>query len=163
MAEPGKRFEKNIKENIPGIIRLYDTTNGYAGVANPCDFIYYAYPYMYLLECKSVQGDRFDFSLISPNQHNQLSFHDTIFGETSIILVEFRGPKEIYAIPYKLINLINSKGKKSIHYMKDKKVIGQYRVPATYAKVNFRLSPEDLVVVLHSISEKRGKYETEIE
>lgn len=57
----GKKFENNFKKGVgKELVRLYDTTNGYAGVKNPCDFIYYRYPFQYLFELKSVKGSRFD-------------------------------------------------------------------------------------------------------
>lgn len=158
MAEPGKRFENNVKISLPGIIRLYDTTNGYAGVKNPSDFVYYVYPYEYLIECKSVKGDRFDFSLLTDNQCEQLDYHDTIYGKTSIVLVEFRGPNEIYAIPYKLIKQLNKQGKKSIHYMKDNSTIEKFKVVAKYARVNCVIDEAEFKQLIHSISGMRCKY-----
>ena len=94
--DQGKRLEKNVKESLPGIIRLYDTTNGYAGIKNPCDFIYYNYPFQYLIECKSVAETTLYFSAITENQHEQLDYYDHIFGVTSIVLVEFRKVKKCY-------------------------------------------------------------------
>ena len=52
----GKRWEQNFKDSLGlSCIRLYDTTNGFSGVRNPCDFIYYRYPYQYLFELKSTK------------------------------------------------------------------------------------------------------------
>lgn len=63
----GKKFEAKLKEDflkIPDskILRLYDVTMGYAKVCNPCDFIYYKYPYMFMLECKSTEANTFNFN-----------------------------------------------------------------------------------------------------
>ena len=67
---PGKRWEQDFRKSIDDIscIRLYDTTNGYAGVKNPCDFIYYVYPNMYVMELKSVKGKSFGFDNITDYQ-----------------------------------------------------------------------------------------------
>ena len=58
----GKNFEAVVKdcfEQVPNtyILRLYDPQGGYVSVANPCDFIVYRSPKMYMLECKSVHGN----------------------------------------------------------------------------------------------------------
>lgn len=136
MAEPGKRWENNMKKSLPGIIRLYDTTNGFAGIKNPCDFIYYVYPYEFLIECKSVQGNTFNFNLITDYQKEQLDYHNHIYGKTSLVCIEFRDAKLCYAIPYELIKQLNNDGKKSIHYMKDKDIINNYMMPVKYARTN---------------------------
>ena len=153
VMEPGKQFEQNIKKSLPGIIRLYDTTNGYAGVKNPADFTYYVYPYDYLIECKSVKGQRFDFSNITDNQHEQLQYYDAIFGMTSIVCIEFREVQKCYAVPYKLIKQLNEQGKKSIHYMKDNLLIENYEMPTKYARVNFKLNQQEFNQLLKNISE----------
>lgn len=66
----GKDFEEIVKESIEQlldvyILRLYDPQGGYAGVANPCDFIAYKRPQMYMLECKSRKDNL--LSIYSPN------------------------------------------------------------------------------------------------
>ena len=66
----GKDFEAIVKEcihRIDGvyILRLYDPQGGYLSVSNPCDFVAYKRPCMYMLECKSRKGNT--LSLYSPN------------------------------------------------------------------------------------------------
>lgn len=66
----GKDFEDEVRkslEKIDGLYveRLYDPQGGYAGVANPCDFICYKRPQFYMLECKSTHEDR--LAIYSPN------------------------------------------------------------------------------------------------
>lgn len=64
----GKAFEAKFKEDIhksfPNayILRLYDITNGYKTIANPCDFIVYDSKRLYLIDCKSHKGASFPFS-----------------------------------------------------------------------------------------------------
>lgn len=58
----GKEFEAIVKdcfERVPVtfVQRLYDPQGGYASVANPCDFIVYRQPNLYMIECKSVHGN----------------------------------------------------------------------------------------------------------
>ncbi len=71
----GKKFEGLVKEAFEKqcfILRLYDTTNGYLNVANPCDFIAYDFPNMYMLECKSCYGTSLPITNISDNQRSSL-------------------------------------------------------------------------------------------
>lgn len=62
MTNRGKDFEGEVRnsiEKVDGvyILRLYDPQGGYLSVANPCDFIAYKKPTMYMLECKSHKGN----------------------------------------------------------------------------------------------------------
>ena len=52
---------KEAFEKVPdtSVYRLYDTTNGFVGVANISDFIVYKFPCQYFIECKSVHGNVF--------------------------------------------------------------------------------------------------------
>lgn len=111
----GKRWENTIKKCL-GIecIRLYDTTNGYVGINNPCDFIYYAYPIQILIEAKTVKSDRMPFSNISDNQLGQLIEHGHIMGELPIIFIYFRKSARAFIIPISKINELISLGFKSI-------------------------------------------------
>lgn len=114
---PGKKWEKKFsRENPATIIRLYDTTNGYVGIKNPCDFLLYSCPYFYPLECKSVTGKRFYFSGLTDNQQNQLTQLDKKVGVISLVCVEFRQVQEAYAIPHRIIRELINEGKKSISH-----------------------------------------------
>ena len=69
MADRGKQFEeqfkKDWKESMPDSFcyRLHDQVTGYKVTSrNPCDFICYKFPYLYLLEIKSHEGNTFPFS-----------------------------------------------------------------------------------------------------
>lgn len=42
--------------------RLYDVTNGYKSIVNACDFICYKQPFIYLIDCKSTQGNTLPFN-----------------------------------------------------------------------------------------------------
>ena len=68
----GKDFEKIVREcleKVGDVTRIPDQTSGYKTTSqNFCDFIYYTYPNIFYIECKSAYGDRFDFSKITDNQ-----------------------------------------------------------------------------------------------
>lgn len=139
----GKKFENNFKKGVgKELVRLYDTTNGYAGVKNPCDFIYYKYPYQYLFELKSVKGDRFDFSNITDNQKEQLDFHSHIQGCNPMVIVEFREHKQIYMIPWSTIKRTMTNKKQSLNVDDCEIIVGISKLPVTYQRINFTLDKQ---------------------
>lgn len=136
---PGKRFETNLKQSIgDSLIRLYDTTNGFAGVKNPCDFIYYTYPYMYLLELKSIKGDSFSFSIITDNQKTQLEYFSHIKGVNPLIVVEFREHQRVFAIPWSVIRR-TMEHKQHLSIKDCEVIVNVGELPVHYKKVNFTL------------------------
>ena len=139
----GKKFENNFKKGVgKELVRLYDTTNGYAGVKNPCDFIYYKYPYQYLFELKSVKGDRFDFSNITDNQKEQLDFYSHIQGCNPMVIVEFREHKQIYMIPWSTIKRTMTNNKQSLNVDDCEIIVGISKLPVTYQRINFTLDKQ---------------------
>lgn len=65
----GKEFEAKVKkafEKIPDISidRLPDQMSGRKGSSNVSDFIVYAYPHQYYIECKAFYGNTINFSKI---------------------------------------------------------------------------------------------------
>lgn len=139
----GKKFENNFKKGVgKELVRLYDTTNGYAGVKNPCDFIYYKYPYQYLFELKSVKGDRFDFSNITDNQKEQLDFHSHIQGCNPMVIVEFREHKQIYMIPWSTIKRTMKNNRQSLNVDDCEIIVGISKLPVTYQRINFTLDKQ---------------------
>lgn len=144
----GKRFEHNIRRSLPGIIRLYDATNGYSGVCNPCDFIYYVYPFMFMIEAKSVKSHKIYWTAISENQHEQLDFYDTIYGVTSLIFIEYREQKECYILPYKVLKELKAKGEKGLSVEMAREMNNVYKIPAQYQIVNCILDEQELKAIL---------------
>ena len=139
----GKKFENNFKKGVgKELVILYDTTNGYAGVKNPCDFIYYKYPFQYLFELKSVKGSRFDFSNITDNQKEQLDFYSHIKGCNPMIVVEFREHKKIYMIPWSTIRRRMEHDKQSLTITDCEIIVNVYQLPVEYQRINFKLNKE---------------------
>lgn len=147
----GKRWEANIRRSIPGIIRLYDSTNGYSGVCNPCDFIYYRYPYMFMIEAKSVKKSKMYWTAITDNQHEQLAYYDTIYGVNSIILIEFRTEQECYALPYKVLQRLRDEGEKGLSINKARELDDVYLLPTEYKRVNCDISLDEFNLILERI------------
>lgn len=139
----GKKFENNFKKGVgKELVRLYDTTNGYAGVKNPCDFIYYKYPYQYLFELKSVKGSRFDFSNITDNQKEQLDFYSHVQGCNPMVVVEFREHKQVYMIPWSTIYRTMQNNKQSLTVDDCEIIVAISKLPVTYQRINFTLNKE---------------------
>lgn len=77
----GKIFEDKFKQDwkncFPNtfILRLYDTTNGFTGIANPCDFLCMPSSKLFLIECKSHDGGSIPFSAM-PQYERLLEYKD---------------------------------------------------------------------------------------
>lgn len=115
MANEGKIFEDDVKKSFEPnrILRLYDTTNGYKGVANPCDFIIFGNYKTILLETKSVQGNRMPFSNITDKQLDGLFLYrntNTLAG----VLIQFREPRKVFFMDILTINDLIEGGTKSV-------------------------------------------------
>ena len=139
----GKRFENNFKKSLGDYcIRLYDTTNGFAGVKNPCDYIYYFYPLMCMFELKSVKEDKLYFSNISQNQWDSLTLHSKNFGTAAGVCVEFRCIRKAYFIPIQLLNIMKNGGSKSVSadYCKNMEYIVE--IPTYYKRTNFLIDSD---------------------
>jgi len=77
---------------------MKDDSLGFANVRNPCDFILYKYPYIYLLELKSHKGKSIPFSAIQPNQVEPLYKYSKIDGVMSGFVFNFRDMNETYFV-----------------------------------------------------------------
>lgn len=87
----GKQFEDIVKKAFEAvkdtvIVRLHDQTTGYFGSKNPCDFLIYHKPVLYVLECKSVRGNTLPFSNITEFQWNSLMSMGDVQGVVAGIL-----------------------------------------------------------------------------
>lgn len=86
----GKKFEAKVKtdlQRIPdsAVLRLYDTTSGYKSIANPCDFIFYKYPKMFMIEAKCKYGNTFPFTAL--RQYDKLVKYKGIDGLNAGVLI----------------------------------------------------------------------------
>ena len=97
----GKKFEDRFRSDwlkLPNafILRLPDQQSGYYGTsANPCDFICYSYPYMFLLELKSHGGNTFPLSAF--RQYDKIKNYDGKEGiKVGVVLWLYDHDKIIY-------------------------------------------------------------------
>ena len=115
----GKAFEKRFQQDwskMPGafVLRLPDQQSGYYGTsANPCDFICYQYPNMFLLELKSHGGNTFPFSAL--RQYDKLVSYIGFNGiKVGVILWLYDHNKVLY-IPIEEFKKLATDGKKSFN------------------------------------------------
>ncbi|MFT4413378.1 Holliday junction resolvase RecU [Fredinandcohnia humi] len=65
---------------------------------NPCDFILYKNPNIYLLELKSHKGKSIPFGAIQPNQIESLYRHNKIKGIIAGFVFNYRDNNETYFV-----------------------------------------------------------------
>lgn len=157
MSNEGKRWEDNFRKGLTKrCIRLYDTTNGFAGVKNPCDFIYYLYPYQFMFECKSVKGQRLGYSYITKNQWEHLQFFNHVYGVNPMIAVEFREVNRAFVIPFKYILNTHSKGKKSVTVLDCESSPVIHEIPCKYKRTNCVIDLKEFQVILSTMAEHQA-------
>lgn len=120
----GKEAENQIKrwldrpEDGYSFDRLFDQMNGFYGSKNICDFTCYRYPYYYYIESKATWEDRFDFSMISDNQHDKLLEKSKIPGVFCLIIVLFASYKRAFVFRIEDIDALMQGGVKSLNIKK---------------------------------------------
>lgn len=117
----GKDFEDDFKDSFSDdqldlLTRLYDTTNGFAGVKNPCDFILYNEPFQMDLELKVTHDRRLPFSDVTQYQWDSLTRRDKIRGIMAGLLICYYEEKRVFFVPMTVVNQVKDKGLKSIHF-----------------------------------------------
>ena len=119
-----KKAEEKIKEwlNHPELgysfDRIPDQMTGLFGSKNICDFICFKSPNMYYIESKSTWEDRFDFSLISEYQHDELLKKSKIDHVWGLIVVLFLGHKRAFILDIRDIEELMQQGTKSVNIKK---------------------------------------------
>lgn len=91
---------------------------GFWGSKNICDFTLFKYPYMYYLESKATWDDRFDFSMLSENQHDEMLKKSKIEGVFAYVVVLFATYKRAFLIDIRDIKAVEDSGKHSLNIKK---------------------------------------------
>lgn len=90
----GKKFEKDFIDSAPTIgcftYRLKDDTSGFSGVRNPCDFMLFKQPHLYMLELKSHLGRSIPFGALQLYQVNSLYENSKVSGTVCGFVFNFR-------------------------------------------------------------------------
>lgn len=124
MANRGKQFEAKFKDqwlttvNDSMVYRLYDVTMGYKTIANVGDFICYKYPYCYIVDCKSKEGNTLPFSDL--RQYDLMLDYKNIKGLYVGFIVWFIDHDRVLWIPIQTMEKIKNEGLKSFNINKMK-------------------------------------------
>lgn len=134
MAETlGKKAEAKIREWLDKpsedycFDRIPDQTSGYFGSSNICDFDCYKYPYMYYIESKETEHDRWEFNQLTDIQREGLYGKSQIHGVYGLVIVLFTTYKR--AVILDIRDIVES-GEKSINIKK----IDKWSIP--YVEIN---------------------------
>lgn len=124
----GKQFEKLFREQVEALgdvycYRILDYSN-FMGISNPCDYICYYKPNMYMIECKTTAGASLPFKNISGYQLKSLWESFIKYFIDSYVIVWYYEKETCRAIPISVIKEMIDGNKKSIRYdHKDRRII----------------------------------------
>lgn len=131
----GKKFESKFAEDFlrtfpNGVCyRLLDTQSRQKGVSNACDFICYAYPYQFMVECKEHKGTLFPFSDL--RQYDKLLDYKDKNGVFAGVVLWFSEKDIVIAIHIEDIERMKKDGLKSINLRKlDKELYNIIDIPS---------------------------------
>jgi len=115
-----KRFESDWNKSVPDSLcyRLYDTMGGYKAISNVGDFICYKYPFIYLLDCKSIQGNTLPFSDL--RQYEKMLEYKDLTGVFVGFIVWFVDHDRVLWIPVQTMEKIKNEELKSFNINKMK-------------------------------------------
>lgn len=132
MAESyGKKAEHKIKEWLDKpelgycFDRIPDQTSGFYGSSNICDFTCFKSPYMFYIESKETENDRFSFSMISDVQYCGLLRKSKIENCFGLVTVLFANYQRAFILKIQDIQESIDAGKKSINIKK----IDKWKIP----------------------------------
>ena len=120
----GKKAEAKIEEWLDRpqegycFDRIPDQMTGFYGSKNICDFTLFKSPYMYYIESKATWDDRFDFSMITEYQHDNLLKKSKIPNVFGLIIVLFASYKRAFVIDIREIKRLEDTGVKSLNIKK---------------------------------------------
>jgi recombination protein U len=144
----GKDFEDEVRkalEKIDGLYveRLYDPQGGYAGVANPCDFICYKRPQFYMLECKSTHENT--MAIYSPNPKRKYGMISNTQWEDMLAATQYGAVAGVICwwierdvtrfLPIQELEKIRNSGAKSVRY--DANVPNSLEIAGTKKRIYF--------------------------
>lgn len=149
MTYTGKMFEEDFKKGADlcqksaRFSRLYDTTNGFRGVANPCDFIAATRHGTVYVELKTTQSSSLPFSNISEHQWQELFLADQCKYALGGVLVYFPKHAMIKWYPMTDLTRLKHQGKKSINPSVDTEI--GYSVDYTKKRTRLTIPIENVL------------------
>lgn len=123
-TDVGKAAESKIREwlNRPEegycFDRLPDQMTGFAGSQNICDFTLFKSPDFFYIESKATWADRFDFSMITDYQRDNMLRKSKIPNVHSYVIVLFATYKRAFLLDIRDIVALSESGTKSLNIKK---------------------------------------------
>lgn len=120
----GKEAENQIKRWLDrpdlgySFDRIPDQLTGFYGSKNICDFTCYHYPNYFYIESKATWEQRFDFSMITQYQHDEMLKKSKISGVFALIIVLFASDKRAFVFRIEDIDNLMQQGIKSLNIKK---------------------------------------------
>ena len=120
----GKKAEQKIEEWLDRpndgycFDRIPDQMTGFYGSKNICDFTLFKSPNMYYIESKATWEDRFDFSMLTPTQHDGLLKKSKIPNVYGAVIVLFAHYQRAFIIDINEIKRLEDMGRKSLNIKK---------------------------------------------
>lgn len=162
MTYTGKQFEQDFKESFEPLpknvtlLRLYDTTNGFRGIHNPCDFILGTKYGTIYVELKTTKGASLSFRNITDAQWADLSVADYSNYTHCGILVYFQAYDKVYWYPISQLFQLRKAGAKSINPTNFTHL--GYPVPHVKKRVRIRLNFNAFVGIIgQGVEDLNGK------
>ena len=123
-GQVGKKAEEKIKEWLDRpeygycFDRIPDQMTGFYASQNICDFTCFKSPYMYYIESKATENDRFDFSMLTEYQHDKLLEKSRIHNVFGVVIVLFALHQRAFILDIRDIKKMEDAGKKSLNIRK---------------------------------------------
>lgn len=143
-TEHGKKAEQKIREWLDrpqdgySFDRIPDQMNGFYQVSrNICDFTCYKYPYMYHIESKATEHDRFNFSQLTDKQRDGLLVKSKIPGNYGLVILLFSEYKRAFIFNIKDIAEFidpDTPIEEQNKHVKDGDIIGRLKIKSVNIK-----------------------------
>lgn len=118
-----KCFQESWEQSFPNsfILRIPDQQSGYFNASkNISDFICFNFPYLFLIECKTIKGNTLPFSNLK--QYERMLPYENVKNIKTGFIVWWQDKGVTAWVPTKSITQMKEEKKKSIHvdYVKNK-------------------------------------------
>lgn len=98
--------------------RVPDQLGGFYGGRNICDFTCFKSPYMWYIESKETEGDRFSFSMLSDTQYYGILEKSKIENVFGVVIALFTRHQRAFIFDIRDIDKSVQDGKKSVNINK---------------------------------------------
>lgn len=139
----GKKAEAKIEEWLDkpelgyDFNRIPDQMSGMNGSKNICDFDLFIAPNHFYIESKATWEDRFDFTMLTDYQYDNLLKKSKIKNVYGLVIVLFASYQRAFILNIQDIDKLSKSGKKSVNIKKiDKWSIPYYEIQTIPSRKN---------------------------